>query len=291
MKMMREIKTITVGNLKLAYIEKGDGPLVLCLHGYPDTAHTWQGTMAFLTDKGFRVIAPFLRGYHPSGIPENGDYSVLTLAEEMVSLLEQLDEDEVIIIGHDWGALIGYAMAQLIPNKMTKLVTLDMAHPRSLQFSLKTVWKGRHILTYQMKKRAVARMKRNRFAHLDEIYRRWSPNWEFGMEETAVVKQAFAHPGRVEAALGYYWSMMGDLRGKDARSAQSRAISLAKTPVSTLCIVGDWGGISTKQMTATPAAFSGDYTYVILPNVGHFLHREAPEQFYSLLDNFLGEPK
>ena len=283
----KDIKKIAVGNLELAYLETGEGPLVLCLHGYPDTAESWLGTMQFLVTKGYRVIAPYLRGYYPSHIPEDDDYSVLSLAEDVLGLMEALGETEAILIGHDWGALAGYAAASLAPEKIKKLITLDMAHPRTIRFTPRTVWKGRHIMTYQFKKSAVRRLKQDNFAHIDAIYRRWSPNWDFDAQETAVVKQAFAKPGRAEAALGYYWSFAADLRGNNQRAETARTVSRAKINVPTLCIVGDWGAIDKVQMEQTLTAFTGQYEYVILPGIGHFLHREAPEKFLMLIDKFL----
>lgn len=283
----KNIKTIAINSVNFAYLEKGAGPLVLCLHGYPDTAYTWSDTLTYLADKGYRAVAPFMRGYHPTDIPIDGDYSVLRLAKDALEMIEAFGETEAIVIGHDWGALAAYSAAALEPSRISKMVTLDMPHPASLSFNPRVIWKGRHILAYQMRQSSINHLKRNNFAHIDQIYRRWSPNWDFSAEETAPVKEAFAKPNRVEAALGYYWAFMAGLTGRNDAAKRGRELALAKISVPTLAIFGDWGAVTQKQVEQTRKAFTGHYEYTQLEGVGHFLHREEPEQFFALLAKFL----
>ncbi|MFK7806031.1 MAG: alpha/beta fold hydrolase [Anaerolineae bacterium] len=285
---VESVKMIKVGALNVGYIEQGDGPLVLCLHGYPDTAYSWTQTLNFLAQKGYRAVAPFLRGYHPTDIPADGDYTVKQLAKDALGLIEALGEDRAIIIGHDWGALTAYSAAAIDSNKVEKLVTLDMIHPAALSVTPNTVWKGRHIIAYQFKSAAIRRVRRDEFNHIDEIYRRWSPKWNFE-GETKDIKRAFAEPGRVEAALGYYWAFFKEGIGRDEQSKKGQEIALAKTTVPTLTIFGDWGALSDQQMAQSKKAFTGPYEYIQLTGVGHFLHREAPEKFFNHLSAFLDD--
>ena len=280
------VQTIQANSLNIAYLEKGNGPLVLCLHGYPDTAYSWLKTLDFLSEKGFRAVAPFMRGYYPTDIPADGDYTVKQLAKDALALIEALGEDSAIVIGHDWGALAGYSAAAIDPGKVTKLITLDMIHPAALSVTPNTLWKGRHIIAYQFKQAALRRIQQNNFAHIDDIYRRWSPNWDF-TGETKDVKLALEKPGRVEAALGYYWAFFKEGIGRDEQSKLGQKIALAKTTVPTLTIFGDWGALSEKQMESSKNAFEGPYEFVQLKGVGHFLHREAPERFFEQLEKFL----
>lgn len=280
------IQTIQVRSIKFAYLEKGSGPLVVCLHGYPDTAYSWIETLNFLAERGFRAVAPFMRGYYPTEIPKDGDYSVQQLALDALALITALGEKDAIIIGHDWGALAGYSAANIDASKVKKLVTLDMIHPAAVPYAPKTVWKGRHIIAYQFKSAAIKRVKLNDFAHIDEIYRRWSPNWDFD-GETKDIKEAFSKPGRVEAALGYYWSFLQGAVGRDNESKRGREIALAKTTVPTLAIFGDWGALSENQIERSEAAFTAPYKYVLFEGVGHFLHRETPNRFFNQLSAFL----
>ena len=81
---------IHANGLKFAYLEQGDGPLVMLLHGFPDTAHTWSHQMQALAAAGYRVVAPFLRGYPPTEIPSDGYYDKATLASDIAALIEAL---------------------------------------------------------------------------------------------------------------------------------------------------------------------------------------------------------
>lgn len=277
-------KTISANGLQFGYLELGNGPLVLCVHGYPDTAYTWDHLLPILADAGYRAVAPFTRGYPPSTAPADGDYSAIQLGTDMVALIEALGAEQAIVIGHDWGALAAYAAANLQPKMISRLVTVAIPHPRTIRFNAKTLRKSHHFLTYQLRRRAVRQLRRNGMAHVDEIYRRWSPTWSFPPSETQRVKEAFAQPGAIEAALGYYWSFAANRNNEALQKTLAR-----KTDVPTLCIVGaDDGALDLDTMPHTPNAFSGPYNYAVLPGVGHFLHRETPEQFAKLVLDFIG---
>ena len=128
-------RTIRANGVNFACLEAGRGPLVLLLHGFPDTAHTWDPTRAALAEAGFRAVSPFLRGYAPTPIPSDGDYRVNTLAADAAKLIEALGEDKAIVVGHDWGASAAYGVANLFPERVRLLVTLAIPHPASLRIT------------------------------------------------------------------------------------------------------------------------------------------------------------
>src|SRR3954469_14203928 len=103
--VFREGRT-EVGGVDLAYLEAGEGPLALCLHGFPDTAHTWRHLLPELAGAGFRAVAPFLRGYAPTEVPADGRYQTGALAADAIALHEALGGgSDAVIVGHDWGAM------------------------------------------------------------------------------------------------------------------------------------------------------------------------------------------
>jgi pimeloyl-ACP methyl ester carboxylesterase len=78
---------------------------MLCLHGFPDSAHTWRQLLPALAEAGFHAVAPFLRGYAPTAVPTDGGYGIDALAGDAVALHQVLDGDgDAVLIGHDWGA-------------------------------------------------------------------------------------------------------------------------------------------------------------------------------------------
>lgn len=279
-----ETKTIQANGLNFAYYEAGQGEnLVLCLHGFPDTADTWRDLMPDLASAGYRVIAPFMRGYPPTEIPADGQYSAKKLAEDVIGLLDAFGAEKAILIGHDWGALTGYAAAALAPERFTKIITIAIPHPRSLRFDLQTLWKARHFITFQRRKSSVKWMQKDKFKALTTIFERWSPHWEFTDEDIDPIRASLSQPGGVEGALGYYWSFFESRTDKEVQRLTTR-----KTEVPTLAIFGDAdGALTISALKRTKEAFLADYEQVVLEDVGHFLHREVPEEFSELVLEFL----
>src|ERR1700744_4211160 len=115
-----EIHFIEANGLRFAYLEQGSGPLVLMLHGFPDTAHTWDDLRRRIAAKGYRAVSPFMRGYHPTAIPDR-DADADTLARDPRAFIDALGAREAIVIGHDGGAGAAYGAAALGPDRVTKL--------------------------------------------------------------------------------------------------------------------------------------------------------------------------
>jgi len=98
----------------------GPGPLALCLHGFPDTAHTWARLLPVLARAGFHAVAPFMRGYAPTTVPADGAFHLGALTADVVALHEVLGgSDDAVLIGHDWGAEAAYAAAAFAPGQST----------------------------------------------------------------------------------------------------------------------------------------------------------------------------
>lgn len=281
-----EAKIVAANGLDFAYYERGTGnKLVLCLHGFPDTADTWVDLMPRLAEAGYRVVAPFMRGYPPTEIPAAKDYSSVRLGEDVLAVIAALGSEQAIVIGHDWGALAAYSAAAIAPERISNLVTVAIPHPRALRFDLPTLIKARHFLTFQQRSSSVTWMKKNNYAAIDTIFRRWSPNWQFTETDLAPVREAFSQVGAVEAALGYYWSFWENRNNPDVQR-----INRTKTSVPTLSLFGDAdGAMAMGALERTASAFTAEYKQVVLPNVGHFLHREVPDVFAERVLSFLDE--
>lgn len=272
-----EPKTVTANGLRFGYLERGSGPLVLLVHGFPDTAYTWDKVMPALADAGYRAVAPFTRGYRPTEVPADGAYDVETLARDLLALIDAFG-GSAIVVGHDWGAAAAYSAAAMAPERTKLLVTVGVPHPRSLFPTPRLMWKVRHFFALRLKS-APARMKRDDFAYLDVLIKRWSPAWAYGPEETARVKQAFADDACLDAALAYY-------RQLSARIPPSHRSKIA---VPTIAFAGEHDGtLAPRQFEKARTLFTGSYEVVQMPG-GHFMHREHPEHFATELVRTLRE--
>jgi pimeloyl-ACP methyl ester carboxylesterase len=268
-----EHKTVQANGLRFAYLEQGSGPLVLLVHGFPDTAHTWADVMPAIAEAGFRAVAPFTRGYAPSEIPKDGPYDTDTLAKDVLGLIDALgDGKPAVVIGHDWGASAGYSAAAMGPDKIKLLVTLAIPHPGGLKPTLKLVWTLRHFFKLRTKN-AGAKLSANNFAYVDELWQRWSPGWKtIPASETAPVKQAFSDPASAAAACAYY-------RHSGTKIPPSQRM---KVTVPTVSFAGTEDMIEPRAYEKVRHKFTASYEVVQVPG-GHFMHREHPEPFRTEL--------
>src|SRR5262245_19927221 len=102
--MQPGIRYMNANGLRFACYEQGSGPLILLLHCCPVTADTWRDIQPRFADAGYRTVAPFMRGYPPTDVSPNGDYSALTLGRDVLALIDACGESQAVVIGHDWGA-------------------------------------------------------------------------------------------------------------------------------------------------------------------------------------------
>ncbi len=265
--------------LRFAYLEEGRGPLVLLLHGFPDTPHTWDAVRPALASAGFRAVSPFQRGYAPTEIPAVEAYDADTLARDALGLIAALGEEKAILVGHDWGASAAYSAAGLAPERLRKLITVAVPHPAAILPTPGVVWGARHFFTLS-RAGAAAKIRAGDLAHLDELVQRWSPAWDVPPGETSAVKRSLREPGSLEAALGYYRALRpwlpASLRGK--------------VRVAAVAFAGATDGVlSPGDFARARSRYAEGYEVVTLPG-GHFLHREHPAEFLAELLRVLGRP-
>jgi len=276
------IRTIKINHLDYYYIEKGTGDTILLLHGFPDMANTWDESITELS-KHYRVIAPFLRGYFPTSIPQNSDYSVKTIAQDMVSLLDALSIEQYTVLGQDWGASIAFSAANLAPNNIKKLISLSIPHPISLKPSAQLFYAGRHFFLLSTGDFGARYARKNNFHYIDELYQRWSPDYKQFQESSNAIKDTFKYPGRLEAATGYYVSFANDQ--KSDQLAQFYA-TLPTVPV--LFLVGENDAIAQPEIIQSMRDTMpvGSKT-VVFKDAGHFLHREVFSEYIKEVTFFL----
>ena len=280
---------VTANSVDFGYVESGEGPLVLCLHGFPDNALTYRYLLPELASAGFRAVAAYMRGYAPTSVPADGRYQGAVLGRDALDLIKALGSDSAFVIGHDWGAQAGYAAATLGPERVSKLVTLGAAHPgASLDHDfdyLRGTW---HSFYFQLPA-AEATLPYNDFQYIADWWKNASPNWEIPPELLESVKETFRQPGVVRAALEYYRHAVNpDLRDPALEETESK---LAAGPIAapTLALHGTHDRPKRlESFEQMDRFFSGPLTKVVLPGTGHFLHLEEPGETSRLVLDFLG---
>lgn len=125
--MFPEPRFIESNGIRLAVHESGRGQPVILLHGFPELAYSWRHQLPALAGAGYRAIAPDQRGYGASAKPEGvANYAIEQLTGDVVGLLDALDIDQAVVVGHDWGALLGWQLALLVPQRLSGLVALNI---------------------------------------------------------------------------------------------------------------------------------------------------------------------
>lgn len=287
---MREGRVRAAG-IEFAYLEEGEGPLVLLLHGFPDDARTWSHQMPELAAAGYRAVAPYLRGYPPTEIPAGGYYDSATLARDARELIRALGGGEpALVVGHDWGALATYGLVAAFPESVRRAVAMAVPHPGGAAEFLSSydqIRRSFYIWFFQLPGLPEMTVGADGLAFVERLWRDWSPGLD-DPEHLAGVKRTLSAPGALEAALAYYRALFDPARAdpslEDTRRAASR-----RTAVPTLVAFGGEDGcLGAEFVHAGDAMFTGEYRVEVVPGCGHFLHRERPDEVTRLILRWIG---
>lgn len=276
---------IRANGLDFAYLEAGEGPLVLCLHGFPDTAWSFRPVLTALAAAGYRAVAPFMRGYAPTSLAPDGDYRSTTLARDALALIEALGEKRAHLVGHDWGAAATYIAATLQPERVRSVVTAAVPHLRHFLThpTLAQLYRSRYMGFFQLRGVSERRVAADDFQWLRQLIRSWSPAWNFCEEEFAPLKAGFSDPLRLTAALSYYRALPATLVSREGLS-----LLRSKLPVPARVICGaDDGCIAADMFSGQDYCFAAGYELVTMKGAGHFMHCEQPDVFVRHVVDFL----
>ncbi|QKW37934.1 alpha/beta hydrolase [Actinomadura sp. NAK00032] len=282
---MSDITTgsVTANGLDFGYLAAGpqDGPLALLLHGFPDSAHTWRHLMPELAAAGHRAVAPFMRGYAPTSVPEDGAFQTGALAADAVALHEALGGGpDAVVIGHDWGAFTAYGAANVAPGRWRKAVALSVP-PMSVMttafFDYEQLKRSFYIFVFQT---PLAEPALNR-AFIEGLWRDWSP--ADGRDRTADVDhvmECLATPANAEAAIGYYRAMLDPSKLIERYAAEQEAASaIGEVPVLYLHGADDGClGADVVDLGAVRAALPPGSRAESVAAAGHFLQLDRPDE-------------
>jgi len=284
-------RTIRTPNVTFEAVEEGSGPLVLCLHGFPDQAHSFRHQMPALARAGFRAVAPYMRGYAPTSAPADGRYDGMALAEDVLALLDALDAEQAVVFGHDWGAVATYFAALLAPQRLRKIVTVAVPYGPALFRAFTTspaqLRRSWYMFFFQQPIADVA-LRHHDFALIDHLVADWSPGWTCPAEDRERTKATFRATGTVEAALGYYRATMGPALADPAVMEASLTATSVPLQVPALMLHGaDDGCIGAELIPSMREYFPLGLQIEVIAGAGHFVHQEKPEMVNRLVLDFL----
>jgi len=286
---------VTANGIDFAYLEAGpaDGPLVLCLHGFPDHAPTFRHLLPALAADGFHAVAPWMRGYHPTALAPDERYQSAVLAQDALALLEALSPSGAgHVVGHDWGATAACGAAILAPARVHSMVAMAVPHPAVFGASLVGDWGQRkrswYMWFFQVAVLPEMTVPSGDFAFIEKLWADWSPGYTPDAGDMARLKATLGQPGVLEAALGYYRQTLDFARQADDLASAQADVSGGRIAVPALFLAGaDDGCIDPSLAGESLALCDGPARAEVLDGCGHFLHLEQPERVHAAIRGVL----
>jgi pimeloyl-ACP methyl ester carboxylesterase len=286
-------KRIQTPALNIGYEESGQGFPVILLHGFPDDAHTWEDVAPPLVKAGYRVLAPYLRGYGPTSFrdpnaPRMAEQAAI--GQDVMDFADALGLDRFALSGYDWGGRAACIAAALHPDRVRAAVlisgyliqnTLNPAPPGSPETE-KNLWYQYYFNT----ERGRAGLTANRRAICKFLWQTWSPTWRFTDETFDRTAASFDNPDFVDCVIHSYRHRIGNAPGDPRfRELEERLAKRPKIEVPTIILRGadDTLGGREPAESADKASFSNLITRRMIEGAGHFLPREKPQAVSSAL--------
>lgn len=279
-------RTAFINGVELHWVEAGpaDGPPVILLHGFPEFWWSWRHQIPELAALGRRVIALDMRGYNESGKPKGVEpYLIAHLTGDVKGLIEHLGYERAAVVGHDWGGGVAWAFALMHPERLERLVILNLPHPARMAAGMRTLrqlLKSWYIFFFQIPGLPEWLLRLNRFASLRRSFE--APPVPPGLftADLPAYERAWAQPGALTAMINYY---RGFLRG--ARQSTSLLGRRIEQPV--LVLWGERDPYLGKELATPPADLVPDWRVIFFPEASHWLQHEMAAEVSAELIRFL----
>jgi pimeloyl-ACP methyl ester carboxylesterase len=289
------IETIDTEKLRLAFEVSGpsSGETLILLHGWPDSPRTWDNVLPHLHQKGFRTVAPYVRGYGPSTFrdsqtakkyPRTGE--PVALADDAIRIADHLGLKKFHFIGHDWGARTGYVLAAVLADRLKSLVAMSV--PFAPGKAKPPNFPQAHSFWYQWflcSNPGEEKLREDPIAFGRAQWDVWSPAGWYTEKKFQEAAESWTGEDFADVVLNYYRSRWGHATLDPAYRSLTDASEKAQTlAVPTLLIHGaEDGTVLLKSTDGAERFFTGGYRRAVIKSTGHFPQREAPQDVADLI--------
>lgn len=275
--------TIETNGIRLHYVTKGEGPLMLFLHGFPEFWYSWRHQIeAFSQD--YKVVAIDMRGYNKSDKPKDkSDYALSELIKDVEGVIRGLGYEKCVLVGHDWGGAVAWTFAYTYPQMLSQLIVLNLPHPAKFAEGLRTpqqLLKSWYIGLFQIPVLPELLLSANNYASIRSVFKKQTINPDaFTEQDLDAMVTAAAQPGALTAMLNYYRNISGE------NALLNREWGVLQVP--TLMIWGENDAALGKALTYGTEALVEDFRIRYIPQCSHWVQQEQPELVNQYMQAFL----
>lgn len=286
--------TDEVNGIRLHWVEAGQGPLVVLLHGFPEFWYEWRHQIPALAAAGFHVAAPDLRGYNLSEKPKGvGSYRAGLVMEDVVQLIRHLGAGRAHVAGHDWGGVIAWRLGIRRPEVVDRLAVINAPHPAVFARELKhprQFLRSWYAAFFLLPKIPEASFRANGYAALRRVFRD-SPVHKDAYTDSDIARyvEAASHPGALTAMINYYRAFGRKTARGEGDGEGPGGDGIVRRP--TLVIWGEQDTALNIHNLDGLKQYVSDLRVERIPNASHWVPADAPERVSELLgEHFRGAP-
>ena len=277
---------VEANGIRFHCVEKGRGPLVLLLHGFPEMWWSWRYQIDPIAEAGFRAVAPDLRGYNESD--KAGPYDIDTLASDVHALIAALGESRAAVVGHDWGGAVAWHFAATRPESCERLAILNCPHPVQFRRALSSrgtqLKRSSYILFFQLPWLPEYLLTRRDAELIVRIFLAHAKDRShFGPDEIRPFRDSVQKHGAAKAMLGYYRALVKTALRDRARFARYPIIQAP----ALLIWAKDDRALSYEDLVPGTERWAPRLELRTLERCGHFVQSEQPEPVNHWLSSFL----
>jgi pimeloyl-ACP methyl ester carboxylesterase len=281
----------TVNGQRLHVAEAGpaDGPVLLLLHGFPEFWYGWRKQISYFAERGYRVVVPDQRGYNRSSKPPGiKPYQLKELTQDMVELIRALGAEKVLLVGHDWGAIVVWSLLTEHRELISRAVIINVPHPsvmwRTLRRRPGQMLRSWYVFFLQLPWLPEALLRRRQYGLLKNTLRHTSRPGTLSEPEIAQYEEAWSQPGSLTAMLNWYRALRYQ---RNPSETDHHRLHYITTPV--LLIWGKKDAFLLPEMAAASLRKCVRGHLLLFEEATHWVHLEKSDEVNRAMEAFLGE--
>jgi pimeloyl-ACP methyl ester carboxylesterase len=278
-------ESVETNGIHLNVVQAGpeDGPLIILLHGFPEFSYSWRKLMPLLVSAGYRVWAPDQRGYNLSDKPDGLDaYGIDQLVADVIGLIDAAKAEKAFLVGHDWGAGVAWWAAATHPERIAKMVVMNVPHGKVMKDfirkSRRQLLKSWYIFFFQIPWLPERMARMGNWRILVNTLKRTSHRGTFSEDDFAHYREAWSQPRAMTSMLNWY------------RAFLRRAPTVRASPrisVPTLLIWGKQDSVLSSDMAQPSIDLCDNGRLVFIEDASHWVYHERLERVTELITEFL----